>query len=63
MVASDSFSGKPPGDWPSTKISLPKGGHDGEAFFNFNPILGKGEFSRKNPEYGGYLLHELAKVL
>jgi len=38
---SGGFSSKPPGDWILTKIFLPKGGDEGEVFFNFNPFLGK----------------------
>jgi hypothetical protein len=45
------------------KIFLPKGGDDGEVFLNFNAVLGKGEFSIKDSDYGDYLLRELAKVL
>ena len=60
---SEGFSSKPPGDWVVTKIFLPKGGDDGEVFFNFNSVLGKGEFSIKDSDYGDYVLGELAKVL
>jgi hypothetical protein len=45
------------------KIFLPKGGDDGEVFLNFDAVLGKGEFSIKDSDYGDYLLRELAKVL
>ena len=57
------YSDNPRGDWVLVKIFLPKGGDDGEVFLNFNPVLGKGEFSIKDSEYGDYLLKELAKVL
>jgi hypothetical protein len=60
---SGSFSDNPPGDWIATKIFLPKGGDDGEVYFNFNPVLGKAEFSIKDSDYGDYVLKELAKVL
>jgi len=60
---SGSYSNHPPGDWTVTKIFLPKGGDEGEVFFNFNPVLGKAEFSIKDPDYGDYVLRELAKVL
>lgn len=59
----DSFSPNPPGDWITTKIFLPKGGDEGEAFLNLNPVLGKGEFSMKDSDYGNYILQEFAKVL
>ena len=57
------FSSKPPGDWIATKIFLPSGGDDGELYLNLNFVLGKGEFSIKDSDYGDYLLQELAKVL
>lgn len=61
--SSDGFSPNPPGNWTSTKIFLPKGGDKGEVFFNFNPVLGKGEFSLKDADYGDYVLRALASVL
>ena len=57
------FSNNPPGDWIAIKIFLPKGGDDGEVFLNLNPVLGKGEFSIKDSDYGDYLLGEFAKIL
>jgi hypothetical protein len=57
------YSTKPAGDWVAIKISLPKSGDDGEVFLNLNPVLGKGEFSLKDSDYGDYLLKEFAKVL
>lgn len=62
-LPSGSYSNNPPGDWTVTKIFLPKGGDEGEVFFNFNPVLGKAEFSIKDSDYGDYVLTELAKVL
>lgn len=53
---------KPRGDWILVKIFLPKDGDDGEVFFNCNPVLGKGDFSLKDSDYGDYLLKEFAKV-
>jgi len=61
--ASGGFSNHPPGDWQTVKLFFPKGGDDGEVFFNLNPVLGKGEFSIKDSDYGDYLLAELSKVL
>jgi hypothetical protein len=61
--ASGGFASRPPGDWVTIKIFLPKGGDDGEVFLNLNPVLGKGEFSIKDSDYGDYLLKELAQVL
>jgi len=53
-LPSGSYSSNPPGDWTVTKIFLPKGGDEGEVFFNFNPVLGKAEFSIKDSDYGDY---------
>ncbi|HSS98036.1 MAG TPA: hypothetical protein VLK33_13440 [Terriglobales bacterium] len=58
-----SYSSKPAGDWSAIKLFFPKGGDDGEVFLNLNPVLGKGEFSIKDSDYGDYLLQEFAKVL
>ena len=58
------FSSQPPGDWMLIKLFFPKGrGDEAEVFLNFNPVLGKGEFSIKDSDYGDYLLREFAKVL
>jgi len=55
------FAVKPPGNWTSIKLFLGNG--SSEVYFNFNPVLGKGEFAQKDPEYGDGVLQELAKVL
>jgi len=61
---SGGFSSKPPGDWILIKLFFPKGrGDKAEMFLNLNPVLGKGEFSLKDSDYGDYLLQEFAKVL
>jgi hypothetical protein len=57
------YSSKPAGDWIATKIFLPSGGDDGEVYLNLNFVLGKGEFSIKDADYGDYLLEEFAKAL
>jgi hypothetical protein len=57
------YADKPPGDWMVVKIFLPKGGDEGEVFLNLNPVLGKGEFSIKDSDYGDYVVTQLAKVL
>lgn len=57
------FHDKPRGDWVLLKVFLPQGGDDGEFYLNLNPIVGKGEFSIKDEDYGDYVLRELAKVL
>jgi hypothetical protein len=61
--ASGGYSDSPRGDWMTIKIFLPKGGDEGEVFLNLNPVLGKAEFSIKDPGYGDYVLAQLAKVL
>jgi hypothetical protein len=61
--SSGGFFANPPGDWITTTIFLPKGGDEGEVYFNFNSVLGKAEFSIKDSDYGDYVLSELAKVL
>jgi hypothetical protein len=56
------LSGDREGNWTAIKLFF--GQHDeGELFLNLNPVLGKGEFSIKDPDYGDYLVAELAKVL
>jgi hypothetical protein len=55
------FAMKPPGNWTSIKLFLGDG--SAEVFFNINLVLGKGEFSMKDPDYGDGVLQELAKVL
>jgi len=55
------FAVKPPGNWTTIKLFLEDG--SSEVFLNFNTVLGKGEFSMKDPEYGDGVLQELAKVL
>jgi hypothetical protein len=57
------YSSKPAGDWTAAKMFLPSGGDDGEVYLNLNFVLGKGEFSIKDSDYGDYLLQEFAKVL
>lgn len=60
---SGGYHDNPRGDWILLKLFLPKGGDDGELFLNINPVLGKGEFSIKDEEYGDYLLGQFARVL
>jgi hypothetical protein len=55
------FAVTPPGNWTTIKIFLANGAS--EVFLNLNTVLGKGEFSIKDPEYGDGVLQELAKVL
>jgi hypothetical protein len=55
------FSNSPRGSWTAMKIFL--GEDEGEVFLNFNPALGKAEFSIKDSDYGDFVIAELAKVL
>lgn len=55
------FNAEPPGDWTATKIFL--AGGEAEVFLNTNTVLGKAEFSIKDPDEGDQVLAELAKVL
>lgn len=57
------YFSKPVGNWITTKIFLPKDGDDGEVYLNLNPVLGKGEFSIKDSDYGDYVLKVLSGVL
>lgn len=57
------YATDPLGDWTAIKIFLPKGDDKGEVFLGLNLVLGKAEFSIKDPDDGSYLLAQLAKVL
>jgi hypothetical protein len=45
------------------KIFIGEGEQEGEVFLNLNPVLKKGQFSIKDPDYGGIVLARLAEVL
>jgi hypothetical protein len=45
------------------KILIGKGEQEGDMFLNLNPVIKKGQFSIKDPEYGDILLAQLARVL
>jgi len=55
------FSGRPAGNWITTKIFL--AGGNGEVYLDIDPVSGVGEFSLKDEEYGNIVLRELASVL
>ncbi len=57
------FSPQPPGNWTVIKIFIGEGEHECEFFLNFNPVIKKGQFSEKDPDYGDEVLAQLAKVL
>lgn len=53
----------PPGTWTSMKIFLGTNEREADLFLNINPVIKKGEFSIKDPEYGDQVLAQLAKIL
>lgn len=55
------FVDTPVGNWSMLKLFF--GNDDAELFLNLNQSIKKGEFSIKDPDYGDYLVAELAKVL
>ena len=57
------FNASPPGDWTAIKIFIGEGEQEGEVFVNFNPTIGKGQFSIKDPDYGDPVVKQLATVL
>ncbi len=57
------FNDQPPGHWTPIKLFIGKGEQEGEVFLNLNPVLKKGQFSIKDPDYGDIILAQLARVL
>ena len=57
------FVDKPAGNWTALKLFLGEGENESEVFLNINPVIRKGQFSMKAPDYGDSVLRELAKVL
>lgn len=55
------FGVSPEGNWLVLKLFFDN--DDAELFLNLNPAINKGEFSIKDPDYGNYLIAQLAKVL
>ena len=55
------FGSEPKGTWVSTKLFLGDG--ESEVFLNLDPIGRYGEFSMKDPAYGGAVLRELGRLL
>jgi hypothetical protein len=53
--------GVSPGHWSLLKLFF--GNDDAELFLNLNPVIRKGEFSIKDPDYGDYLMAQLAQIL
>ena len=63
QAAGGGFNAKPPGNWTPMKIFIGEGDQEGEVFLNLNPVLKKGQFSIKDPDYGDIVLARLAQVL
>ncbi len=61
--ASGGFNYQPPGHWTPIKLFIGKGEREGQVFLNLNPVIKKGQFSIKDPEYGDIVLAYLARVL
>jgi hypothetical protein len=57
------FNANPCGGWTAIKIFMAEGEQEGQVFVNFNPAIGKGQFSIKDAEYGDIVLKQLATVL
>jgi hypothetical protein len=57
------FNAKPPGNWTPMKLFIGKGDQEGQVFLNLNPVVRKGQFSIKDPDYGDIVLAQLARVL
>jgi len=61
--ADGGFNDQPPGHWTPLKLFIGEGEQEGEVFLNLNPVIKKGQFSMKDPEYGDIVLAHLARVL
>ncbi len=57
------FNDQPPGHWTPIKLFIGKGEQEGQVFLNLNPVIKKGQFSIKDPDYGDIVLAYLARVL
>lgn len=57
------FNAKPAGHWTPMKIFIGEGKQEGQVFVNLNPVIKKGQFSIKDPDYGDIILAQLAGVL
>lgn len=57
------FNDQPPGHWTPIKLFIGKGEQEGQVFLNLNPVIKKGQFSIKGPDYGDIVLAQLAQVL
>ncbi len=57
------FNANPRGGWTAIKIFIGEGEQEAEVFVNFNPAIGKGQFSIKDADYGDIVLKQLATIL
>jgi hypothetical protein len=57
------FNAKPAGHWTPMKIFIGEGKQEGQVFVNLNPVIKKGQFSIKDPDFGDIVLAQLARVL
>src|SRR5690348_9251660 len=63
QAANGGFNVEAPGNWTAIKIFIGDGEQEAEVFLNIKPVIRKGQFSIKDPEYGDLVLAQLAKVL
>lgn len=63
QAATGGFNVELPGSWTAIKIFIGEGEQEAEVFLNINPVIGKEQFSIKDPDYGDLVLAQLAKVL
>jgi len=63
QAAGGGFNTSPPGNWTAMKLFIGEGEQEAQVFLNINPVIGKGQFSIKDAEYGDLVLAQLAKVL
>ncbi len=63
QAASGGFNSAPPGNWTAMKLFIGEGEQEAQVFLNINPVIKKGQFSIKDPDYGDLVLAQLAKVL
>jgi hypothetical protein len=57
------FNTEPPGNWKAMKLFIGEGKHEAQVFFNLNPVIRKGQLSIKDPDYGDFVVADLAQIL
>jgi hypothetical protein len=63
QAASGGFNAAPSGNWTAIKLFIGEGEQEAQVFLNINPVIRKGQFSIKDPDYGDLVLAQLARVL